>query len=255
MISMIKMTIKCKKCFSAHTKKNGKAPSGSQKYRCKECGYAFVEYPKKQKISEEKKALVNRLLLEKLSLAGIARSVGVSEAWLQGYVNKKYKNISKALEHPKGRFRLVLECDEMWSFCGNKKHKQWIWIALNRDTRAIVGLHIGDRSNKGAKALWNSLPASCKEYSTIYTDFWESYKAIFPEKQLTQCGKEEGHTNHVERFNNTLRQRVSRLVRQTLSFSKKLTNHVGAIWDLVHDYNKNIYEKLRTSLPQMFSLN
>lgn len=255
MISMIKMTIKCKKCFSAHTKKNGKAPSGSQKYRCKECGYAFVEYPKKQKISEEKKALVNRLLLEKLSLAGIARSVGVSEAWLQGYVNKKYKNISKALEHPKGRFRLVLECDEMGSFCGNKKHKQWIWIALNRDTRAIVGLHIGDRSNKGAKALWNSLPASCKEYSTIYTDFWESYKAIFPEKQLTQCGKEEGHTNHVERFNNTLRQRVSRLVRQTLSFSKKLTNHVGAIWDLVHDYNKNIYEKLRTSLPQMFSLN
>jgi hypothetical protein len=30
-----------------------------------------------------------------------------------------------------------------------------------------------------------------------------------------------------ERFNNTLRQRVSRLVRETLSFSKKLANHVG----------------------------
>ena len=35
--------------------------------------------------------------------------------------------------------------------------------------------------------------------------------------------------NHVERFNCTLRQRVSRLVRATLSFSKKLSNHIGAI--------------------------
>ena len=36
-------------------------------------------------------------------------------------------------------------------------------------------------------------------------------------------------TNHVEHFNCTLRQRVSRLVRATLSFSKKLDNHIGAI--------------------------
>jgi insertion element IS1 protein InsB len=36
-------------------------------------------------------------------------------------------------------------------------------------------------------------------------------------------------TNHIERFNNTLRQRVARLVRDALSFSKKLANHIGAI--------------------------
>jgi len=36
-------------------------------------------------------------------------------------------------------------------------------------------------------------------------------------------------TNHIERFNNTLRQRVSRLVCSALSFSKKLDNHIGAI--------------------------
>ncbi|MBE9123011.1 hypothetical protein IQ269_19965 [Tychonema sp. LEGE 07199] len=29
----------------------------------------------------------------------------------------------------------------------------------------------------------------------------------------------------MERLNNTLRQRISRLVRKTLSFSKKLENH------------------------------
>ncbi|MGK7915046.1 MAG: IS1 family transposase, partial [Prochloraceae cyanobacterium] len=41
--------------------------------------------------------------------------------------------------------------------------------------------------------------------------------------------KGTGLTSYIERFNNTLRQRVSRLVRDTLSFSKKLQNHLGAI--------------------------
>lgn len=44
----------------------------------------------------------------------------------------------------------------------------------------------------------------------------------------------------IERFNNTLRQRVSRLVRKTLSFSKSLDNHVGAIWYFIHYYNASL---------------
>ena len=47
----------------------------------------------------------------------------------------------------------------------------------------------------------------------------------------------EMNSNHIERFNNTLRQRVSRLVRETLSFSKKLSNHIGAIKFFICDYN------------------
>jgi insertion element IS1 protein InsB len=44
-------------------------------------------------------------------------------------------------------------------------------------------------------------------------------------------------TNHFERFNNTLRQRVSRLVREALSFSKKLAHHMGAIKLFICHYN------------------
>ena len=36
-----------------------------------------------------------------------------------------------------------------------------------------------------------------------------------------QGSKETGQTAHIERLNNTLRQRMSRLVRKTLSFSKR----------------------------------
>ena len=53
-------------------------------------------------------------------------------------------------------------------------------------------------------------------------------------------GKETGLTNYIERLNNTLRQRVSRLVRETLSFSKKLENTIGAIWYFIHPYNSSL---------------
>ena len=49
--------------------------------------------------------------------------------------------------------------------------------------------------------------------------------------------KKARKTNHIERFNHTLRQRVSRLVRETLSFSKKLANHIGAIKYFICHYN------------------
>ena len=44
-------------------------------------------------------------------------------------------------------------------------------------------------------------------------------------------------TNPIKRFNNTLRQRVSRLVHEALSFSKKLANHIGAIKLFICHYN------------------
>ncbi|MEG5102400.1 IS1 family transposase, partial [Microcoleus sp. AT13-A6] len=40
--------------------------------------------------------------------------------------------------------------------------------------------------------------------------------------------------------NCTIRQRVSRLVRKSLGFSKKLENHLAAIWRFVHHYNANL---------------
>ena len=51
---------------------------------------------------------------------------------------------------------------------------------------------------------------------------------------MTEKGR--GETNHIERFNNTLRQRVSRLVRKTLSFSKKEINLLGAILCFIDAY-------------------
>ena len=44
-------------------------------------------------ISQETKNLIDKLLLEKIPLAGIARVCDVSEPWLQDYVNRKYESV------------------------------------------------------------------------------------------------------------------------------------------------------------------
>ena len=136
--------------------------------------------------------------------------------------------------------KLTLECDELWSFCAKKEQKQWVWLALDRDTGQIVGVHVGDRGEDGARGLWKSLSPVYRQCAVCYTDFWEAYAKVFPAKRHRPVGKESGQTNHIERFNNTLRQRCSRLVRKALSFSKKIENHIGAIWYFVHHYNAKI---------------
>jgi insertion element IS1 protein InsB len=60
---------------------------------------------------------------------------------------------------------------------------------------------------------------------------------VVPPAQRKAITKKARKTNHVERFNNTLKQRVSRLVRETLSFSKKLANQIGAIKRFICHYN------------------
>jgi IS1 family transposase/transposase-like protein len=228
----------CPQCGSEHIVKNGKIHNDKPKFKCKDCGRQFIENPTNKVIDSQTKELIDRLLLERISLAGIARATGVSKKWLQDYVNNKFASIDRHIEvTPKEKKRLNVECDELWSFVDNKGNKQWVWLAMDRETREIIGVYIGDRSEEGARQLWNSLPPVYRQCAVCYTDFWEAYACIFPSKRHQRVGKDSGLTNHIERFNNTLRQRISRLVRKTLSFSKKLENHIGAIWYFIHHYN------------------
>lgn len=128
----------------------------------------------------------------------------------------------------------------MWSFVSNKGNKQWIWLALDVKTREIVGVYVGERSRAGAQGLWASLPGVYRQCAVAYTDFWSAYEEVLPSQRHQALGKESGKTSYIERFNCTLRQRVSRLVRKTLSFSKKVENHIGAIWYFVHHYNASL---------------
>jgi insertion element IS1 protein InsB len=113
----------------------------------------------------------------------------------------------------------------------------WIWLAMDAKSRQIIGFHVGDRSRKSARKLWANIPKAYRRHATFYTDQYVVYTGVIPAAQHQPIGKLARKTNHIERFNNTLRQRASRLVRSALSFSKKLANHIGAIKMFICHYN------------------
>jgi len=130
----------------------------------------------------------------------------------------------------------ILELDELWSFVLKKANDSWIWIALCRQTRQVVAYAVGDRSKQTCQRLWEAIPSAYRQ-GHCFTDFWAVYKAVLPEDQHTAVGKETGETAHVERWNNTLRQRLARFVRMTLSFSKSVLMHEACLLLFLHRYN------------------
>ena len=131
----------------------------------------------------------------------------------------------------------VLELDELWSFVLKKRNKRWIWIALCRRTRQVVAYVIGDRGEETCRKLWERIPVAYRKCHT-FSDFWEAYQKVFPEETHQSMGKESGQTNHIERWNNTLRQRLARFVRKTLSFSKSEFYHELVLKLFIFRYNK-----------------
>jgi insertion element IS1 protein InsB len=68
----------CSRCQGSRVVKNGTIHTGRPKWTCKACGRQFVATPAQRRIPEETKALVDRLLLECISLAGLVRTNGAS---------------------------------------------------------------------------------------------------------------------------------------------------------------------------------
>lgn len=135
---------------------------------------------------------------------------------------------------------LVIEADELWSFVGRKRDDWWVWVALDAGTRQVVAMVCGDRSERTCQCLWDALPDEYRDGAIMATDFWAAYLAVVPADRHAAAGKEAGLTAHVERFWLTVRQRCGRFVRKTLSFSKCLWNHVGALWDFIRYYNASL---------------
>ncbi len=150
---MSESVLSCPTCGFHAIVKNGQTRHGKQNYKCNDCGRQFVENPKWRRIKEETTALIDRLLLEKIPLAGIARAVEVSEPWLQNYVNGKYAAVPRQVKiQPKPKKRLTVQMDELWSFVDDKGKEQWVWLALDvvtRDSRfAHLGNHQGNKEGR-----------------------------------------------------------------------------------------------------------
>jgi len=230
------ITYHCRVCGSPNIVRNGTNKCGQAQYHCKACGVYRVLEPVPTYTEAQKQTILNAYK-ERASLRGLYRIFGVARQtvtrWLKACV-QRLPDLKDTLVPPQPND--VLELDELWSFVCKKDAKRWLWIALCRRTRQVVAFVIGDRSDATCRKLWNKIP---ERYRTChsYSDFWAAYQKVFSRETHQSVGKESGQTAHVERWNNTLRQRLARFVRKTLSFSKSDVNHNIVTKWFIAEYN------------------
>jgi insertion element IS1 protein InsB len=194
--------------------------------------------------TQQKNASVSCVPILSAAVCAISLAPSVSADKPSRVSSKKEATLAELTEmpvapDPSDPSRSILELDELWSFVFKRADKRWIWIALCRAARQIVAYVIGDRSQATCQKLWQSTPAAYRS-GHCFSDFCEAYQLVIPAEQHTAAGKESGLTAHVERWNNTLRQRLGRFVRKSLSLSKPDAMHELCLRHFLHDYNLSV---------------
>lgn len=180
---------------------------------------------------------------------------------------------------------LFIQMDELWSFLGKKKRQMWVFAGLDVSSRFWINFQLGSRTNHNAKKLVTGikswLKASKDKVLKITTDKLAAYKnaiesvlkdvphvymqvvkrrknkrLVTVKKCFVKGSKEDftgktQNTSFIERFNLTLRQRVSYLCRKTLGFCKKQSNLETVLWINLFDYNyRTLHKGLRIALEE-----
>ena len=108
--------------------------------------------------------------------------------------------------------------------CGEKKDDCWLWWAVDRAAKRVLGWTLGDRGTETAERLDAQLPHA--PHVIFATDFWHPSGKIFGPAHPVQ-GK--AHTFTIESLNNRIRCDLARLKRKTHSYSKSKVNLAASI--------------------------
>ena len=173
---------------------------------------------------------------------------------------------------------LFIQMDELWSFLKNKNSQLWVFIGFEVDSRFWVNFELGSRTTHTAtklvkqikhyigilsrinplKITTDKLAAYKNALQSVFTDIDYVYLQIVKKSvkmrlvTVKKCfvkgtaadfkGKTQ-NTSYIERFNLTLRQRVSYLQRKTLGYCKKKANFTDTLWINLYDYNYRCHHK------------
>ncbi len=171
-----------------------------------------------------------------------------------------------------------LQMDELWSYLGNKGKQLWVFIGLEVDSRFWINTELGSRTTFTATKLVEQIKcyfnfSLLTKPIKITTDKLAAYKnaiesvlgdnpyvylqivkqrikmrLITVKKNFVKgtgadfTGKSQ-NTSYIERFNLTLRQRVSYLQRKSLGYCKNKSNFNHLLWINLYDYKYRHYHK------------
>ena len=113
--------MKCPKCQSTGKQhKAGRNPSGSQRYRCRQCGSKHTPNPTLQGYPEAIRLQAVRLYVDGMNLRRIARHLGVNHQSVANWVKAYAAQLPPApLPDEVG----TVEMDELHTFIEDKKTK------------------------------------------------------------------------------------------------------------------------------------
>ncbi|WP_155271211.1 IS1 family transposase [Xenorhabdus bovienii] len=217
---MATVEVKCRFCQQVeYVKKHGKGEAGHQRYRCLSCKRTFqLDYAYRACKAGIKEQVFD-LAMNNAGIRDTARALHVSiNSVVRGFKKLKPRCVT-TLPLDKVNVQLICDVDEVWSFVGNKKYRRWLWYAWEPRLKRIIAHTFGARNKKTFKKL-------LKKLASFNIVFWcaDNFKAynLLPKSQHL-VGKT--FTQRIERENLTLRNRLKRLNRKTLGYSKSPEMH------------------------------
>ena len=84
----------CPKCHESERQiKDGRTHAGSQRYRCKLCGFRYTPKPKEKGYDEETRLQALRLYKDGVSLRGVSRILEVNHQSVANWINNYAQHI------------------------------------------------------------------------------------------------------------------------------------------------------------------
>lgn len=218
------------------------------------------------RLSPEKQEIAIHMLLEGNSIRSVERLTGIHRDTIMRLLVRTGQHCDElSRKHIRGFRPSVVEVDEAWSYVRKKDKRvtsgdpdtvgsQWIFIAMDRDSKLVPAFALGKHTTEVAHRLMCRLQERIVGRPKIVTDALDAYieaveRVFGADVDYTQMTKEFGHgtawikpypimgemerkdvsTSLIERQNLTLRTFVRRLHRKTICFSKKLENLRAAL--------------------------